>query len=66
VNALYLFGAYQRLNFWKTTLLAGLAAIASEMVQLFFPFAFTFDLLDLLAAIFAFTLSFLYFKRNQI
>jgi hypothetical protein len=65
-NALHLFGAYQQAGFWKTTRLAGLAVIVSEIVQLFFPFAFTFDLFDLFAAILAFALSFLYFKRNQI
>jgi len=66
VNALYLFAAYQQVGFWKTTWFALFLIIISETVQLLLPGSFTFDWFDLFAAIAAFLLSFLYFKRNHI
>ena len=65
VNALYLFAKTRTIGFWKTTWLAGLIIILSEAIQLLFPRSFTFDMLDLIAAILAFLLSFLYFKRPK-
>jgi hypothetical protein len=38
--------------------------IASELVQLLFPLLFTFDPVDILAAILAFTLSFIQLKHH--
>ena len=55
--ALYLYGFYYKLPFPYMVLTVFSLLVSSEWVQRYFPRHFTFDIYDLLAAVFAFILS---------
>lgn len=61
--ALYFFSIVYQLPFKKIGLLIFIGIIGSEVVQLFFPRYFTFDVFDLAATILAFALSTFQMKK---
>jgi hypothetical protein len=63
-NALYLYFRHTGRPFASGSLLILPLVLASELVQLWLPRYFTFDLLDLAASLIAFLLSALYFKNH--
>lgn len=62
-SALFLFARYYTFPFSAAALLIFSVVAGSELVQLFFPTYFTFDVLDLAASVLAFLLSMLQLKR---
>jgi hypothetical protein len=61
--SLYLFGLHYKLNRYHLALAILFLLVFSEWVQLFFPHQFTFDAYDLLAAVFAFSVSTLQIRK---
>lgn len=63
-NALHIFLYTFGLSFWKSTLFILVAICGSELLQILLPQYFTFDIVDLLAELFAVFLSSIYFYRK--
>lgn len=60
--ALFLFSIFYNFNFKTNAILIFILLVCSEVVQVFFPRQFRFDVFDLLAAVLAFILSSLQMK----